>query len=93
MRDIQSDPIKPQSPAVRLRRVRKNASIRALVAENTLSPADLIWPVFVRDGEDVREPVASMPGVSRLSVDNVVKAAREAADLGIPAICLFPYTS
>ncbi|MBU2982389.1 porphobilinogen synthase [Lentibacter algarum] len=79
-------------PKTRLRRTRQNASIRGLVAENTLSAADLIWPVFVRDGEGVREPVASMPGVDRLSVDNVVEAAREAYDLGIPAICLFPYT-
>ena len=53
---------------------------------------DLIWPVFVRDGVKVSEPVASMPGVNRLSVDLVVKAAEEAAALGIPAICLFPYT-
>ncbi|MEM8774507.1 MAG: porphobilinogen synthase [Pseudomonadota bacterium] len=93
MRDTSSDPMKPFSPTLRLRRVRKNPAIRALVAENSLSPSDLIWPVFVRDGEDIREPVASMPGVHRLSVDNVVEAAREASSLGIPAICLFPYTS
>ncbi|HAW47394.1 MAG TPA: porphobilinogen synthase, partial [Roseovarius sp.] len=67
--------------------------LRDLVAETTLSPADLIWPVFVRDGEGVEEPVASMPGVMRRSIDKVVEAAREAADLGIPAMCLFPYTS
>jgi porphobilinogen synthase len=53
---------------------------------------DLIWPVFVRDGSALREPIASMPGVNRLSVDLVVKAAEEAAALGIPVICLFPYT-
>ena len=53
---------------------------------------DLIWPVFVRDGTDVAEPIASMPGVFRLSVDRVVAAAREADGLGIPAICLFPFT-
>jgi len=76
----------------RHRRVRQSPAIRALVSENTLTTADLIWPVFVRDGEGVVEPVASMPGVNRLSVDKVVEAAREAADLGIPAICLFPYT-
>jgi len=63
-----------------------------LVQENTLSVGDLIWPVFVRDGENVVEPVSSMPGVNRLSVDKIVEAAREAADLGIPVICLFPYT-
>ena len=79
-------------PATRFRRTRQNAQIRALVQENTLTTGDLIWPVFLRDGADVCEPVTSMPGVNRLSVDNVVKAAREAADLGIPAICLFPYT-
>ncbi len=79
-------------PATRFRRTRQNAQIRALVQENTLTTGDLIWPVFLRDGADVCEPVSSMPGVNRLSVDNVVKAAREAADLGIPAICLFPYT-
>ncbi|MBZ0124649.1 MAG: porphobilinogen synthase, partial [Roseovarius sp.] len=59
---------------------------------STLSPGDLIWPLFVRDGEGVEEPVPSMPGVVRRSVDRVVEAAREAAALGIPAICLFPYT-
>ncbi len=80
-------------PATRLRRTRRSPAIRALASENTLSPADLIWPVFVRDGDGVEEPVPSMPGVIRRSVDKVVEAAREAADLGIPAICLFPYTS
>jgi porphobilinogen synthase len=79
-------------PASRPRRLRASAALRDLVAETRLAPADLIWPVFVRDGEGVEEPVASMPGVMRRSVDRVVEAAREAADLGIPAICLFPYT-
>ena len=79
-------------PAARLRRTRQSAAIRGLVRENTLSVEDLIWPVFVRDGEGVEEPVASMPGVMRRSVDKIVEAAREAADLGIPAVCLFPYT-
>ncbi|MDV4144152.1 MULTISPECIES: porphobilinogen synthase [Shimia] len=79
-------------PAARLRRTRQSAALRGLVRENTLSVEDLIWPVFVRDGEGVEEPVASMPGVVRRSVDKIVEAAREAADLGIPAICLFPYT-
>lgn len=79
-------------PATRLRRTRQSASVRALVAENTLTAADLIWPVFVREGVGIEEPVPSMPGVVRRSVDKVVEAAREAADLGIPAICLFPYT-
>ncbi|WP_417209971.1 porphobilinogen synthase [Antarctobacter sp.] len=79
-------------PATRLRRLRRTPAIRALVQETTLSPADFIWPVFVRDGEGVVEPIASMPGVNRLSVDKVVEAAAEAHALGIPAICLFPYT-
>ncbi|WP_294622693.1 porphobilinogen synthase [uncultured Roseovarius sp.] len=84
----------PQAPfpAARLRRTRRSPAIRAMVAENTLSPGDLIWPVFVRDGEGVEEPVPSMPGVVRRSVDKVVEAAKEAHALGIPAICLFPYT-
>ena len=79
-------------PATRLRRTRKSPALRDLVRENHLSVGDLIWPVFVRDGENVEEPVASMPGVVRRSVDRIVEAARMAADLGIPAICLFPYT-
>ncbi|MEL6287672.1 MAG: porphobilinogen synthase, partial [Pseudomonadota bacterium] len=79
-------------PAVRLRRNRKSAWARAMVAENRLTPNDLIWPLFVTAGKAVSEPVASMPGVSRLSVDNIVKAAREAADLGIPVVSIFPFT-
>src|SRR6056297_877560 len=85
-------PTQAAFPATRLRLTRSTPAIRALVAENTLTPADLIWPVFVRDGDAVEEPVPSMPGVMRRSVDKVVEAAREAHDLGIPAICLFPYT-
>ena len=73
-----------------MRRLRRHDWTRRLVAENTLSPADFIWPVFVIDGENKREPVASMPGVERLSVDLVAKAAKEAAQLGIPVIALFP---
>ncbi|RFP89044.1 porphobilinogen synthase [Rhodobacteraceae bacterium 63075] len=85
-------PVHAPFPLRRLRRTRQNAAIRGLVAENSLTADDLIWPVFVREGENVEEPVPSMPGVVRRSVDRVVEAAREAADLGIPAICLFPYT-
>ncbi|NNF92926.1 MAG: porphobilinogen synthase, partial [Boseongicola sp.] len=66
-------------------------ALRRLVRESTLSVDDLIWPVFLRDGEDDETQIPSMPGVSRLTVDRVVDAAREAADLGIPAMCLFPY--
>jgi porphobilinogen synthase len=64
-----------------------------LVRENTVTVDDLIWPLFVREGSGVIEPIASMPGVSRLSVDEVVKAAQVAADAGIPVIALFPYTN
>ncbi|MBC7132776.1 MAG: porphobilinogen synthase [Roseovarius sp.] len=87
--------ILPQAafPASRPRRLRRTAALRAMVAESTLSPADLIWPLFVRDGEGIEEPVPSMPGVVRRSIDRVVVAAREAEALGIPAVCLFPYTS
>ncbi len=85
-------PIAAPYPAARFRRLRKTAALRALAQENTLSVDDLIWPLFVRDGSGLREPIASMPGVHRLSVDMVVEAAKEAAGLGIPAICLFPYT-
>jgi porphobilinogen synthase len=63
-----------------------------MVAESRLSVADLIWPIFVREGEDLAEPVASLPGVERLSVDRAVRAAKEAAALGIPCVALFPYT-
>ncbi|RKT34099.1 porphobilinogen synthase [Roseovarius halotolerans] len=85
-------PTQATFPATRLRRQRKSPALRALVAENTLGPGDLIWPLFVRDGEGVEEPVPSMPGVVRRSVDKLVEVAREAHALGIPAICLFPYT-
>ena len=79
-------------PQTRMRRLRRHDLTRRLVAENTLSPADFIWPVFVIEGENKREPVSSMPGVERLSVDLVVDAAKEAAALGIPVIALFPQT-
>jgi porphobilinogen synthase len=85
-------PITAPFPASRFRRARKSPALRALAQENTLSVNDLIWPVFVREGAGVSEPIASMPGVNRLSVDLVVKAAEETAALGIPVICLFPYT-
>ncbi len=79
-------------PASRPRRLRASAAVRNLTRENELSVNDLIWPVFVRDGEGIEEPVPSMPGVVRRSVDKAVEAAIEAHALGIPAICLFPYT-
>lgn len=79
-------------PSLRMRRLRRNNWTRALVAENNLSASDLIWPLFVIDGQNRREPVSAMPGVERLSVDLVAKAAEEAAALGIPVIALFPQT-
>ncbi|GHC17277.1 MULTISPECIES: porphobilinogen synthase [Gemmobacter] len=79
-------------PATRFRRVRRTESLRRLTQENVLTTNDLIWPIFIRDGENIREPVMSMPGVDRLSIDLAVQAAEEAAALGIPALCLFPYT-
>jgi porphobilinogen synthase len=63
-----------------------------MVRENTLSPADLIWPLFITDGTGLEEPIASLPGVSRWSVDGIVACAKEAIDLGIPCIALFPNT-
>jgi len=83
---------RPPYPATRLRRTRATPALRNLVRETEVSVNDLIWPLFVRQGEGIEEPVASMPGVVRRSVDKIVAAAREAADLGIPAICIFPYT-
>jgi porphobilinogen synthase len=79
-------------PQLRMRRLRRHDWTRRLVAENTISPSDLIWPLFVIEGENRREPVASMPGVERLSTDLVVAAAKEAMALGIPVIALFPNT-
>jgi porphobilinogen synthase len=77
-------------PATRLRRNRRNDFSRRLVREQELSVNDLIYPVFIVDGTKQSVPVASMPGVNRLSVDNLVAHAREAHALGIPAIALFP---
>jgi len=79
-------------PALRLRRTRASAWSRRLHAETVLTPADLIWPLFVVEGEGVEQPIASLPGVSRWSVDGIVARAREARDLGIPCVALFPYT-
>jgi porphobilinogen synthase len=82
----------PAFPATRLRRTRAAPWSRALHAENTLSPADLIWPIFVTEGTGVVEPIRTMPGVNRLSVDRLAAAAKEAVSLGIPCIALFPNT-
>ncbi len=82
----------PLFPATRMRRNRRTPWSRRLVAENRLSVDDLIWPLFVIEGHNTRQPVPSMPGVERLSIDHIVSAAKEAEGLGIPAIALFPYT-
>ncbi len=79
-------------PATRLRRTRAAAWSRALVAEHVLTPSDLIWPLFITDGEHVEEPIGSLPGVSRWSVDRLGDRARAAVALGIPCVALFPNT-
>ena len=77
-------------PHTRMRRLRSSAFARALVRESVLTPSDLIYPVFVLEGNGQREPVPSMPGVERLSVDYLVELGREAVALGVPAFALFP---
>ncbi len=79
-------------PAFRARRMRRDDFSRRLMRENVLTPNDLILPVFVLDGENQREAVPSMPGVERLSIDLLLRQAEEAAELGIPALALFPVT-
>ena len=79
-------------PNTRLRRTRATSWSRNMVRENVLTPADLIWPLFVTSGSGVEEPIATLPGVSRWSVDLIVERATEAASLGIPCIALFPNT-
>lgn len=79
-------------PLTRLRRTRASAWSRALHRETLLAPADLIWPLFVTSGEGIEEPIASLPGVSRWSVDGIVSRARQAVALGIPVVALFPNT-
>ena len=79
-----------QFPQIRLRRSRRTAALRRLVAEAGLTPDDLIYPVFVLDGKKRTEPVPSMPGIERKSVDNLLAELGDAARLGIPAVALFP---
>ncbi len=81
----------PSFPATRMRRARQADWSRRMIRETTLSPSDLIWPLFVRAGKGEREAISSMPGVERLSVDLVGEAAVEAVRLGIPCVALFPY--
>ncbi|GAB4266026.1 MAG: porphobilinogen synthase [Deferrisomatales bacterium] len=76
-------------PALRLRRLRRTPTLRRMVRETTLSPSDFIYPLFVREGSGVRNPIASMPGQFQLSVDEAVNAAREVWGLGVPAVILF----
>ena len=104
-RDNHSDPLRAPAdlvggvrralgayPRTRLRRNRRDDWTRKLVAENVLTPADLIWPIFVVDGVGQRQPVPSMPGVDRLSVDLVAAAVGHAKGLGIPVVAVFPCT-
>ena len=79
-------------PSLRMRRLRQQEWRRRLVAENHLSPSDFIWPIFVCDGDNVSQPVETMPGVNRLSIDLAVQAAKEAYHEGISCIALFPNT-
>ncbi|HEY0984726.1 porphobilinogen synthase [Schlesneria sp.] len=81
-----------QFPQTRMRRPRRFDWSRRMVRENQVTVDDLIWPVFVQSGKNQRTPIASMPGVERLSIDLLVDAVSRAADLGIPAIALFPAT-
>ncbi len=79
-----------QFPSTRLRRVRRSAALRRLVAESALGPGDLIYPMFVLDGKKRSEAVPSMPGIQRHSIDGILKETDEAVSLGIPAVALFP---
>ena len=79
-------------PRTRMRRNRQHAWSRAMVSENALASTDLMWPVFISEGGNTIEPISSMPDVNRLGIDALVDAVAEVAELGIPAIALFPYT-
>lgn len=79
-------------PRVRMRRMRKDDFSRRMMRESVLSASDLIYPMFVVEGDNVRQPVASMPGVERVSIDNLLREAAELVSLGIPCLALFPVT-
>ncbi|MFM8573457.1 MAG: porphobilinogen synthase [Pirellula sp.] len=81
-----------QFPTTRLRRMRRWDWVRSMVQETQLSASNLIWPIFVIDGHDRTEPIATMPGVERMSIDRAVRAAEHAAELGIAAVAIFPVT-
>ncbi len=85
-------PVSGGFPVTRMRRMRRDEFSRRLMRETRLSVDDLIYPVFVHEGRNKREPVPSMPGIERLSIDLLVKEAREVVDLGIPAVAIFPVT-
>jgi porphobilinogen synthase len=85
-------PIPSVYPATRLRRTRMTPWSREMIAEHRLHPSDLIWPLFLIEGKDTRQPVASMPGVERLTIDLAIETAREAVRLHIPCLALFPNT-
>jgi len=87
-----STPITASFPQTRMRRNRQDAWSRNMVAEHRVTAADLIWPVFVLEGQEQRESVTSMPGVERLSIDLLLPRIEEARNLGIPAVALFPVT-
>ncbi len=87
-----ANPIIAPFPAGRLRRLRRSANIRAMVSEVNLTPANLIWPIFVTEVQGAEGEIASMPGVERLTIDGVKRAAERAARLNIPAICIFPHS-
>ena len=82
--------ITPDFPAIRMRRMRRDPFSRALMRENTVTVDDLIYPVFVVEGANRREAVTTMPGVDRISIDNLLKVAEECVKLGIPVLSLFP---
>ena len=84
------NPINTSFPASRLRRLRQNVQIRNLISESTLQISDLIWPLFVCEGKNVKEKIPTMDGVFRLSIDNLIIEAKEAISLGINCIALFP---
>ncbi|WP_050479904.1 porphobilinogen synthase [Herbaspirillum rhizosphaerae] len=77
-------------PAIRMRRMRKDAFSRAMMQENVITPADLIYPVFIQEGQNLRTPVGSLPGVERLSIDQLLHVAEDTVALGIPVLALFP---
>jgi porphobilinogen synthase len=85
-------PVTGKFPTARMRRLRRHDFLRSLVRESTLSPTDLIYPVFILEGKKRSEPVESMPGIDRLSIDLLIREAESLMELGIPAVALFPVT-